>query len=708
MSLANKYRPQSFDQMCSQSHVVEIVRRMCQSDTLSNRNFLFTGPAGTGKTSLGRLIAKSLNGSLDNVVEIDAASHSGVDDMRELVQQASQYPIGTKYKIFIIDECFPKNTKVLTDSGNKNISDITTSDKVYSMSGFHSVTHLFKNSVLTSRLCCIILEDRKIVTTVDHLFFTEDGWVYAKDLHTGDMLYAYDVYQDMSAMSEGVSGAEQSQVCEVLLDQLCNETEILKYVRRGKIFSSENSTNLPCMWHSIYHTRESDSQTSDLFKEMRIGTSFETIQTLGEYRIWDGVTETIIRKNETEQSDVKSYNYIQNDADKGSEWNSASVGRCSGWKWEVHHTTDTLIRSLKGWLGIRVSNIHKAAIGESTTYTLVLQSRPWLSSYEIGSRGRWSNPQIETGFIQRCQENSMFKRVRVERVEVYQRGSNDELFRGSFSDTELSKDYVIMYDLEIDSDHSYCADGILVHNCHALSNTSWQALLKCLEEQVAKSVFILATTNPEKIPETILSRVQSFKLSKISSDQIYDRLKYVIECENKEGRNITYTEDALRYLSNYASGGLRDALTNLDKVLAFGNNITTELLETALDLPNYDDYFELLNGIVKRDNTLITTIIDRVYNSGLNFVKWFEGYHSFLCNIVKYIFLRDISKTTIPSHYLPKIEKYTAQHAALCLKLSNKVLQMNKDIRNTQYLQEVALSYLLVPEAPKKPQGGNG
>lgn len=347
MSLANKYRPQSFDQMCSQSHVVEIVSRMCQSDTLSNRNFLFTGPAGTGKTSLSRLIAKSLNGSTDNLIEIDAASHSGVDDMRELVQQASQYPVGTKYKIFLIDEV------------------------------------------------------------------------------------------------------------------------------------------------------------------------------------------------------------------------------------------------------------------------------------------------------------------------------------------------------------------------HSLSSAAWQSLLKCLEEQLAMTVFIMATTNPEKIPETILSRVQSFKLSKISSDQIYDRLKYVIECENKEGRNITYTEDALRYLSNYAGGGLRDALTNLDKVLAFGNNITTELLETALDLPNYDDYFELLNGIVKKDNTLITTIIDRVYNSGLNFVKWFEGYHSFLCNIVKYIFLRDISKTTIPSHYLPKIEKYTAQHAALCLKLSNKVLQMNKDIRNTQYLQEVALSYLLVPEAPKKPQGGN-
>ena len=103
-SLANKYRPQDFSQVYGQGVAVEIVKKMCSAETLSNRNFLFTGPAGTGKTSLGRLVAKTLNGSLDNIIEVDAASHSGVDDIRELVQQASQYPIGTKYKIIILDE----------------------------------------------------------------------------------------------------------------------------------------------------------------------------------------------------------------------------------------------------------------------------------------------------------------------------------------------------------------------------------------------------------------------------------------------------------------------------------------------------------------------------------------------------------------------------------------------------------------------------
>ena len=196
--------------------------------------------------------------------------------------------------------------------------------------------------------------------------------------------------------------------------------------------------------------------------------------------------------------------------------------------------------------------------------------------------------------------------------------------------------------------------------------------------------------------------MQTFQLSKISLDGIFNRLKYIIEQENKEGAGITYEDDAVLFISKMAQGGLRDSITLLDKALSFDKHITIESLQKSLGLPSYDDYFELLNSIAKKDNNKIVEIINTVYNSGVNFVKWFDGFFSFITNIVKFIYLQDINQTMIPSIYQDKIKGYGVQHAALCLKLSNKLVKMNQELKTTQYLQELAISYLCSIPAPKK------
>ncbi|MBO6272768.1 AAA family ATPase [bacterium] len=74
----------------------------------------------------------------------------------------------------------------------------------------------------------------------------------------------------------------------------------------------------------------------------------------------------------------------------------------------------------------------------------------------------------------------------------------------------------------------------IIDECHALSNSAWQAMLKIIEEPPAKSIFIFCTTNPERIPKTILSRVQRYDFNRISTEGIVNRLKYILEQENKE------------------------------------------------------------------------------------------------------------------------------------------------------------------------------
>lgn len=246
--------------------------------------------------------------------------------------------------------------------------------------------------------------------------------------------------------------------------------------------------------------------------------------------------------------------------------------------------------------------------------------------------------------------------------------------------------------------HSYPVVGkykvFIIDECHSLSSQAWQSLLKTLEESPAKSVFIFCTTNPEKIPATILSRVSSYRLSKISLDGIYNRLIYVLNSEISEGKSIRYTPDAVNFIAKLANGGMRDSLTLLDKALAYSNDISSETLAKALNLPNYSDYFELLQSIAKKDNETIAKIIDRVYNSGVNFVTWFEDFHSFVMNIVKYILLKDINLTMIPSHYLDKIANYSSAHLTICLKLANKLVNLNQELKTTNYQQEIALTYL--------------
>jgi len=123
--LYRKYRPQSFSEIIGQEHIVQTLTNSISGKSISHA-YLFTGPRGSGKTTIARLFAKAINcqdltsfepcnkcnscleimqsKSMD-LVEIDAASHTGVDDVRELIEGIKFTPISSKYKIFIIDEC---------------------------------------------------------------------------------------------------------------------------------------------------------------------------------------------------------------------------------------------------------------------------------------------------------------------------------------------------------------------------------------------------------------------------------------------------------------------------------------------------------------------------------------------------------------------------------------------------------------------------
>lgn len=103
-SLSNKYRPQTFDEVVGQNITVKILKRQIEIDQPSN-TYILEGFTGCGKTSLARLINKYLNGENTTPIEIDAASNSGVDNVRNIIKEAQERSLSGKYKIFVVDEC---------------------------------------------------------------------------------------------------------------------------------------------------------------------------------------------------------------------------------------------------------------------------------------------------------------------------------------------------------------------------------------------------------------------------------------------------------------------------------------------------------------------------------------------------------------------------------------------------------------------------
>ena len=102
--LYRKYRPQSFDEVIGQEHIVKTLKNSLETGNISHA-YLFTGPRGSGKTTIARIFAKELGCEGLDLIEIDAASHTGVDEIRELIEGIKFAPVKSKYKIFIIDEC---------------------------------------------------------------------------------------------------------------------------------------------------------------------------------------------------------------------------------------------------------------------------------------------------------------------------------------------------------------------------------------------------------------------------------------------------------------------------------------------------------------------------------------------------------------------------------------------------------------------------
>lgn len=190
----------------------------------------------------------------------------------------------------------------------------------------------------------------------------------------------------------------------------------------------------------------------------------------------------------------------------------------------------------------------------------------------------------------------------------------------------------------------------IIDECHALSNSAWQAMLKIIEEPPAKSIFIFCTTDPQKIPKTILSRVQRYDFQRISQEGIVHRLKHILHDENiyVTAKEIEVISPSVEYIAKIADGGMRDAITLLDKCLAYSKILTLENVVKALGTTDYDTMFKLTDYLIDNKVKLSLALIEDIYNNGKDLKTFVRQYVQFLLDLSKWGIGCDWKYLTLP------------------------------------------------------------
>lgn len=223
----------------------------------------------------------------------------------------------------------------------------------------------------------------------------------------------------------------------------------------------------------------------------------------------------------------------------------------------------------------------------------------------------------------------------------------------------------------------------IIDEVHMLSNEAFNALLKTFEEPPQNVIFILATTEPHKVIETIVSRCQRFDLRRITTDDIVKRLREISDIEN-----IKITDDALFTIAKNVSGGLRDSLALLDQVSILGarEEITKEDIESLLGKVTFDVAFNFLNKIVAKNVQEALFSLDEIYNKGLEPKNFCENFIEFLRNLVFALSSADDKNTLKFTNFNTNdIEKIKAANfdKALIFNILDKVIEYYKEIRFT-------------------------
>lgn len=600
MPLHTDYRPTTFKKFVGSETTVKSIQDKLKKEDHPHV-YLITGPSGCGKTTLSRIIARQIGALLKdedptksmNYREYDSADFRGIDTIRDIRKNIKLSPIGgASARLWLLDECFAKGSLVNTPHGLFPIEKIQPFDQVYSLAGLDTVEKVFQNKVDVSRVMRLKFNNGVATYCSDsHEFFTDRGWVFAKDLTPEDFIFSF---------SSDILSKEKSDIN--LLGMNDENEKTLQILREADQLLSQSPKEIS---ESILQQKllgETQTHSNRVPKKTIWGSGKEkTINVQNTDKpngTWESPITEKFQKDEKIQSDEQSPEHNKNEEYQKDKWDSKYMERGEGRKRETHRTSDVISNGS----GLGCGSVGEFGEEEVRVSNQLQNRHSQQGSFDWGGGGR-TQSQYEKEYKDRFKKDPNAEFLRLENSEIYQPGNNDESFFGVIGDTEKNQGYVIFYDLQIKKHPSYFVNGVSVHNCHQLTKDAQEALLKALEEAKGHVYFVLATTNPEKLKDTLKRRCAEYKVQPVGESDMIDFLYGIAAEEDKD-----LPEAVAEKIETLAMGSIGKALSMLDRVIDLKEKDAMNQLEAD---PEDKQIIDLCQNLIKKAKwTVIAKIID--------------------------------------------------------------------------------------------------
>ena len=215
----------------------------------------------------------------------------------------------------------------------------------------------------------------------------------------------------------------------------------------------------------------------------------------------------------------------------------------------------------------------------------------------------------------------------------------------------------------------------IIDEVHMLSTSAFNALLKTLEEPPEHVIFILATTEIHKIPETVLSRCQKFDFKNIPEKQIIERIKKILEIEQKN-----LPTEVIELIAKISNGGLRDAINLTDQIISINeDNITLDSVYNLIGSVPEETIFNLILAIKNKDIKKGLDLISELYKSGKNLTDITERMQLLIRDIV----INNVTRKYFTKEYEEKLEQFDDIDSETSTHMATLLFELGNELKKT-------------------------